>query len=215
MELNKIYASEIAQFTEMAHETANRYHLVKCSSGNISWRTKQHILLSQTGSWLAELQPEQVAILDPHTGETCNGVQPTMEKNLHIGVLKNRSDFNVVLHTQSPFATAVACLKNPPEDFNVIIEMACYIGTPSLIHYLQPGSIELAEAVAEAFKNHNVALLANHGVVVGGKDFREALQRALFFELACEILIHTQGNRRTLSKKEANALENYVKSKTC
>lgn len=213
MEINQKYHTEITEFVRKANDIAKIYHLVKCSSGNISWRLDDYVLLTKTGSWLADLTINEVAIVNIKSGESCNNVNPTMEKNLHLEVLKNRLDFNVVLHTQTPYATTIACMQNIPEDFNVIIETPCYLGTPAIIPYYRPGSQELALSVAESFKNHNVALLSNHGVVVGGKDFNEAIQRALFLELTCKILVHTERNRKTISKKDIDELHQYLNAK--
>ena len=40
-----------------------------------------------------------------------------------------------------------------------------------------------------AMKDSNIVILANHGLVTVGVDFNDAIQRAVFFELACQILI--------------------------
>ena len=59
------------------------------------------------------------------------------------------------------------------------------------MNYLPPGSQELAEAVTGAFADGTtqMAILKNHGLVTVGKDFDDAIQKAVFFELACRILL--------------------------
>ena len=56
--------------------------------------------------------------------------------------------------------------------------------------HLPPGSSQLAQAVIDVFKDTQtqLAILKNHGVVTVGKDFNDAIQRAVFFEMACQIL---------------------------
>ena len=109
----------------------------------------------------------------------------------HRGILKARPEVNVVLHFQSPYATAIACGQPEQYNFNVIIEVPAYIGTPAVVNYLPPGSQELAEAVTGAFADGTtqMAILKNHGLVTVGKDFDDAIQKAVFFELACRILL--------------------------
>mgnify|MGYP002544867892 CR=1 FL=1 len=76
-----------------------------------------------------------------------------MECGFHLGVLRERPDVNVVLHFQSPYATAVACMQETPKDFNVTAEVPCHVGSEiPVIPYFRPGSKELAEAVIAGMK---------------------------------------------------------------
>lgn len=52
-----------------------------------------------------------------------------MESGFHFGVLRERPDVNVVLHFQSHYATAVACMKNRPTNLNVTAEIPCHVGS--------------------------------------------------------------------------------------
>jgi len=183
--------SAINEFAAACHKIAG-YGLVSCSSGNLSWRVEPNTaLLSASGSWLADLTTEQVAVCAIDTGKCNNDKRPTCEHLLHLGILKNRVDVNVVLHFQSRYATAIACSETLGFDFNMTIEVPVYIGTPAAVPYLPPGSDELAQAVVDAFKDPQtqVAILKNHGLVSVGKDFNDAIQKAVFFELACQIIL--------------------------
>lgn len=180
---------QIDVFTHAAREVARR-GLVQCSSGNLSWRLdEEQVLLSASRSWLERLTSAEVSVCSLEDGRILNTVPPTCEVNLHLGVLRRRSDWNVVLHYQSPWATAIACTERTDWDFNLIIEVPVYIGTPAVVPYLPPGSSELADAVGAAMAGHNTVILRNHGLVTAGRDFDEAIQRAVFFELACQILL--------------------------
>ena len=203
----------IEKFIAEAHRVGDA-GLTVCSSGNISWRIGNEILVSGTGSWVPSLSKEKVSICNLETGEVLNGVKPSMESVFHMGVLRERPDVNVVLHFQSPYATAVACMKETPKDFNVTAEVPCHVGADiPVIPYYRPGSRELAEAVIEAMKDHNSVLLKKHGQVVCGKDFDQAFERAMFFEMACRITVLTKGEYMTLSKEEIDDLETYVLGK--
>ena len=157
---------------------------------------------------------EKVAVCRLETGEVLNGVKPSMESGFHLGILRERPDVNVVLHFQSPYATAVACMSEQPKDFNVTAEVPCHVGAEiPVIPYYRPGSKELAAAVVAAMKEHNSALLRKHGQVVCGKDFDQAFERAMFFEMACRIIILSGGRYDTLSPAEIDDLETYVLGK--
>ena len=194
---------EVQYFLECAHKAAAA-GLLSCSSGNLSIRfnDKDNVpcaLLSATGSWLGELTREQVAVCRISDGLCLNEIRPTMEAGFHLGVMRRRADIGCVLHFQSPYATVVACMKDMPTDFNVTLEGPLYIGreVPTVPFY-PPGSPELAAAVTEALSEHNLALMSNHGQVVCGPDFRTTFQRAVFFEMACRVIVLSNGNYTTI-----------------
>ncbi len=204
---------QIEKFISEAHRVGDA-GLTICSSGNISWRLGDEILLSGTGSWVPSLPKEKVSICNLETGEVLNGVKPSMENGFHLGVLRERPEIDVVLHFQSPYATIVACMEKLPEDFNVTAEIPCHCGSEiPVVPYYRPGSKELADGVVEALKNHDTVLLRKHGVVVCGKDFDEAFEKAMFFEMACRIIVLTGGKYLTLDQENIDDLETYVLGK--
>lgn len=201
------------KFISQAHRVGDA-GLTICSSGNLSWRIGGEALVSGTGSWVPSLQRKNVSVCRIATGEVLNGVKPSMESGFHLGVMRERPDVNVVLHFQSVYATAVACMKEIPSDFNVTAEVPCHVGTEiPVIPYFRPGSKELAEHVVAAMKDHDSILLRKHGQVVCGKDFDEVFERSMFFEMACRIIVLTGGSCNTLSKEEISDLETYVLGK--
>lgn len=208
-----ITEQHIEQFLAMAHRVGDA-GLTICSSGNLSWRVGDEALVSGTGSWVPSLQREKVALCRVATGEVLNGVKPSMESGFHLGVLRERPDVDVVLHFQSPYATAVACMTDIPANFNVTAEIPCHVGSEiPVIPYFRPGSPELAEHVKEALRTHNSCLLRKHGQVVCGKDFDEVFERAMFFEMACRIIVQSGGRYEVLTPAEIEDLETYILGK--
>ncbi len=195
---------------------AQRYagaKLMCCSSGNLSWRVGDKAFVSGTGTWLSTLEPQEIAVCDIISGQSINNVRPSMESGFHLGILRKRPEVNVVLHFQSEYATVVACLKEKPENFNVTLEVPYHVGEVAVIPYFRPGSPELAEAVITAMKEHNAVLMSNHGQVVCGKDFDEVLERALFFEMACRIIVQSRMNYTVLNEKEVMDLQVHLLDK--
>jgi ribulose-5-phosphate 4-epimerase/fuculose-1-phosphate aldolase len=183
--------STIQAFVQACHKVAE-YGLVSCSSGNMSCRVEPDTaLLSASGAWMAELTSGQVAVCSISTGQALNDVVPTCEHRFHLGILKYRPEIDVVLHFQSPYAAAVACGPTDGLDFNMTIEIPVYIGTPAVVPCLPPGSPELAGALVSGFKDpqRRIAILKNHGLVSVGTDFNDAIQKAVFFEIACRIML--------------------------
>lgn len=205
---------QIEEFVRQARR-AGAAGLTICSSGNLSWRLPgNEVLLSATGSWLPELTSDRVSVCDLETGSVVNGVRPSMESVFHLGIMRRRPDVNVVLHFQSPYATAVACMDKRPDNFNFTAEMPLHVGEEiPMIPYFRPGSPELASHVINAMEKHNSVMLLKHGQVVCGKDFNQAFERAMFFEMGCRIAVINGGNVNPLTPPEIDDLESYFSGK--
>ena len=176
--------------------------LLRYSSGNMSCRLDgETVAVSARGAWLGEMTADDVAICRLVDGESVNGKQPTAENGFHMGILQSRADANVVLHFQSPFATAIACGAENEYNFDVIPELPIYIGEVGFVEYLPPGTKELADAVVSAMRDHDLVICRNHGQVVIGRDFKDVIQKAGFFELACEILLRQDKPRFITEQK--------------
>ena len=78
-------------------------------------------------------------------------------------------------------------------------------GPIATVPYFAPGSEALSAAVVAKVATHDLILLRNHGPVVVGKDIDDVIQKAIFFELACRILIQCP-SVTTLSRKAVAAL---------
>jgi len=178
------------QFAAAARKCA-AMGLIRCSSGNLSCRLDaQRMLVKASRAWMSELTEDEVALCRIADGASLNGKTPSVEIGLHAGVLRTRPDCNVVLHFQSPAATTLACRRDLGQiGFSVIPEIPYYVGPIGIVPYILPGTPELADAVVEAMRDHDLAVLASHGQVTVGNDFDEAIQRAVFFELACELIV--------------------------
>ena len=203
--------SHLRTFVEAAQRIGT-HQLLLCSSGNLSWRLNDEIMLiSQTGSWLPYLSKDQVSISRLSDGMIINNVNPSMDSRFHFGIMRQRKDVNVILHFQSLYATTLACLPDPPTNFNVINEIPINIGKIDMLPYICPGSPELGLQVTESMKTHDLVVLRNHGQVVVGKSFDDVIQKALFFELACGIIMRSNEQAVRLSEEQMGEMDKYMK----
>jgi ribulose-5-phosphate 4-epimerase/fuculose-1-phosphate aldolase len=76
-----------------------------------------------------------------------------------------------------------------------------------VLPYLTPGSKRLADAVTRAMTRHDLAMLRNHGQVVVGETFDDAFQKAVFFELVCEIIVRGGEKVRRLPRRAVAELD--------
>ena len=185
----KMDLSEVKDTTESFRGMCRQVYeegLVRYTSGNASMRTDNGILITRSGSCLGNIKRADLVFCN-YEGET--GGKPSTELPFHLALYQEREDVNIVLHFQSPFATALSCLDRNLGPFDVIPEVTYYIGSDKIgrVSYHHPGSEALAEGVMKAAQN-NIILLNRHGVIAVGSSEDEVLKRAIFFELACEIL---------------------------
>ncbi len=150
------------------------------SSGNISVRLPDGMLITPTNSCLGRLDPDSISRLDSN-GNLLSGKPPSKELFLHRAYYDSRSMETAVVHLHSTWSVAVSCLADiDPE--NVLPAITAYyvmrVGRLPLIPYFAPGNKDLAAAVAEASRSAKGVLLANHGPVVGGADLDTAVYAA-------------------------------------
>ncbi len=194
------------EFLQACHKAAGR-GLMRCSSGSLSRRLDDtHLLATSSRSWTESISEEEVSVCRIFDHALVDGPKPTIEIGFHAEILRTRPDINVVMHFQTPFATALACREADNTDYFVIPEIPFYIGHVARVPYLLPGSKELAEAVAGAMQNHDMVVMSNHGMVTVAADYARAIQNAEFFELACEIITHAGDMLRPLPEEDVKNL---------
>ena len=85
----------------------NELDINQGTSGNISVRWKEGILLTPTGIPYEELQPEDICH-QSWNGKVEGKLEISSEWRFHLAIQKNRKDVNAVVHTHSNHATALA-----------------------------------------------------------------------------------------------------------
>lgn len=179
--------------------------LVIGTAGNISERSGERVAVTPTGAMLAELEPEQVAVVDLDGRQVDGELAPTSELELHLGVYR-RYDAGAVVHTHSPIATALSCVL---EELPLIHYGMLMLGGPVRVApYATFGSRELAEVTLEALTERTAALMANHGAITFAADVGAGVEQALLLEWACSVYWHAAaiGTPRTLGESESAAV---------
>jgi ribulose-5-phosphate 4-epimerase/fuculose-1-phosphate aldolase len=113
--------------------------LVRCSSGNVSCRAGNGLMLIKTSrAWIADMTANDVAICRIKDGIVLNNRRPSAETAFHAGILRARPDVNVVLHFQTPCATTLASMTGRKVNYFVIPEVPFYIGPVADVPYYPP-----------------------------------------------------------------------------
>lgn len=146
------------------------------SSGNISIRIEDGILVTPTRSRLGELEPNEITKLS-FDGRHVTGKPASKEAYLHLNMLSQRPTDTAVVHLHSTHSVALSCM-DELDVTNVLPPLTAYyvmrVGTLPLIPYFPPGDLELADVVAKFAARHHALLLSNHGPVVSGSDLNAA-----------------------------------------
>lgn len=204
--MRNISDESVSTFVRACREAARR-GLMRCSSGNLSWRVDaERMLVTATRSWAGRLTQDDVVLMRVADGAVLEGRDPTIEVAFHAGMLRTRPDIDVVMHFQTTYATMLACQDTAHINYFVIPEIPVYIGPIGHVPFLTPGSSELADAVIDATREHDLAIMANHGQVTVARDLDGAIQNAEFFELACQIIVQSGERIRPLSPEAVRGL---------
>jgi len=166
------------------------------SSGNISVRVRDGILVTPTNSCMGRLDPDRIAKIR-WDGELVEGDKPSKEAFLHLSMYRARESENAIVHLHSTYSVAVSCLKDIDPQ-NVLPAITAYyvmrVGTLPLIPYFAPGDADLADAVEQAAVNAKAVLLANHGPVVSGKTLDSAVYATEELEETAKLFLLLHGH---------------------
>ncbi len=179
------------------------------SSGNISVRVGERILVTPTGSSLARIGPDDLPEIGAD-GEHLGGPKPSKEAFLHAAVLRARPDDRAVVHTHSTHAAAVSCLDGLDPD-DAISPLTAYfamkVGRVPLLPYHAPGDEALGPVAARAAAGCAVLLLSNHGPIAAARSLETAIERVEELEETARIMIMLGGRpTRPLGPEQLAAL---------
>ena len=197
--------NEIQQRREMVElgRIMDRQGLCPGTSGNISVKLQDGLLMSPTNSRLGGLEEPRISRLDVD-GRHVAGDKPSKEVVVHQALYGARPRVAAVVHLHAPWSMAVSCLEGL-DDHNVIPPLTPYyvmrIGKLPLVPYYRPGDPALAVAVGRAAAASHALLLAQHGLIVGGRNLADAVANAEELEATARLFFLLEDRpRRVLSE---------------
>ncbi|MBM5810757.1 MAG: class II aldolase [Gammaproteobacteria bacterium] len=159
------------------------------TSGNLSLRWADGLLITPSGQPYPTLQPADLVEIDAAGRVRAGAQQPSTELPLHRTIYAARAEVRAIVHTHSRHATALACARRGIPALHYLVAVTGGSDVPCA-EYATFGSDELAAHALRALAGRKAALLANHGVVAVGASLDEALDLAGEVEnLACQYLL--------------------------
>lgn len=172
------------------------------TSGNISIRNGDRLLITPSGVPCDRMSPEEIVEME-FNGNWHGALRPSSEWRFHIDILNSRKDVNAVVHCHPVYATSLAiCGREIP----AIHYMIAAAGGENVrcAKYATFGTQKLSDNVLAAIQGRNCCLLANHGMIATGVNLERALWLAAELEnLAQQYVISLSiGHPLTLSGEE-------------
>lgn len=153
------------------------------TSGNISARFKQYMLITPSGIPYEDLKPADIAKMKVEGDDTSwkGPSKPSSEWHFHRAMLQAKPDLHAIVHTHSTFATVVSMAR---EGIPACHYMIAAFGGNSVrcAKYETFGTPELSQSMLKALNGRSACLLANHGMVAGGKNLDNAMWAAVELE---------------------------------
>lgn len=176
-------------------------------SGNLSVRCGDKILITATGTANGYLSEDDFALIDFDGNKIEGDKKPSSEKMLHVEFYRQREDINYIFHVHSPYLTAFSAA-GKALDKNILAEIVYCFDYIPLAEYALPGSKELVVNTSKFFKDFDVVLMANHGVIVGGKDVKDAYLKLELCEAYAQTVLFSNllGGAKMLPSEEVKKI---------
>ena len=133
---------------------------------------------------------------------------------MHCSIYKARPKVQCIIHTHSPYATALSVLhQNIPV---IIEEMVIFLGGEiQCTDYTQTGTTALGDEAVKKMGMRNAVLIANHGVIVVGKTPEYCIRIAILVEKMAQIFLEATkaGDVITLPKESIVKLASIFNEK--
>jgi L-fuculose-phosphate aldolase len=158
------------------------------------------------------LKPEDMCLVDFQGNQLCGVKKRTSEILMHLQIMQKQPKAVATCHCHPPDATGFAIAGVVPPtclapEYEVFVSAA-------LAPYRTPGTPEMGRLVAELADQHNVILMANHGVVSWSHNsIEEAYWRMEIIEAYCRSMLVAQQLGRTSNTFTPTQMQDLLKIK--
>ncbi len=159
--------------------------------------------IKPSGIGYTETAPEDVVVMDLESHIVDGKRKPSSEWDMHTQFYRHKPNCRAIVHTHSRFCTTFAVLGIPIQAVHYVLADAnCYEIPCSPYHTF--GTPELAYDAVRYCGEGNAVLLANHGILVCGRDLCSAFSLARNLEYVAELQYRAMciGRPGILSKEQ-------------
>ena len=150
------------------------------TSGNISVRHGDGLLITPASTPYDAMTPEQIVFMDMN-GAFANGARPSSEWRFHLDILRARPEVDAVVHAHPTYCTILAImgLEIPAIHYMIAAAGGAHIRCAPYATY---GTPELSAHAVTALEGRLACLLAHHGMIAIGPSLAKALWLAVEVE---------------------------------
>ncbi len=168
--------SRLREALARAYRYLDAHGLTELSSGNLSCRLGDSILVSPSGATAESIRPESFVEVDSG-GHALGPGRASSELPMHLALYHRVPEAGAIVHTHSDHCVALAACGQRIPGFHYLVGAFGGDDIPC-VPYATFGSDELAALAAEALAERKACLLANHGAICHAADIERATVRA-------------------------------------
>lgn len=162
--------------------------LVQGTSGNVSGRDGNLVVIKPSGVSYEYLRPKDLVVVDLD-GNTVEGkLKPSVDTPAHLEIYRALEDVKGVAHTHSVYATVFAVLGKEVPVYTT--ELADLFGGPiSISAFVPPGDPRIGQEFAKRTKSgrYRALLMRSHGLFTAGFSPGDAVHAAIIVEHSAKI----------------------------
>lgn len=162
------------------------------TSGNISVRFGERMLLTPSAIPYADMTPDMIVSMPIHGeyGAWEGPKKPSTEWPFHLDILRARPEVNAVVHTHAMFSTILSIARKP---IPAVHYMIAAFGGPNIrvSDYARYGTKALSDNVIAGLEGRSACLLANHGMIATGSSLEKAMWAAVELETLAKQYYHS------------------------
>jgi len=186
-----------------------RSGLVQGTSGNVSGREGELVVIKPSGVSYEKLRPEDLVVLDLNGNVVEGELKPSVDTPAHLEIYRALPDVGGVAHTHSTYATVFAVLGRELPVYTT--ELADLFGGPIPISdYVPPGDRGIGLEFARRTRpgRYRALLMRAHGVFTAGGTPADAVKAAVIVEHSAKVayLSELLGEPRPFPPNEAEEL---------
>jgi L-fuculose-phosphate aldolase len=152
------------------------------TSGNISLRHKEGMLITPTSMAYVKMKPDDIVEMGLDGGVKGKG-NPSTEWRFHLDIFRARPDVHAIVHAHPTYCTTLAIMERGIPAIHYMVAVA---GGADIrcAPYATFGTQELSDHAVEALKDRKACLLAHHGMIATA----DSLERAMWLAVEVETL---------------------------
>lgn len=163
-----------------ARRRRNTLGINQGTSGNISVRHGDGLLITPTSVPYEEMTPDQIVFIG-FDGSHAKNQRPSIEWRFHLDIMCARSEVDAVVHAHPTYCTILAImgLEIPPIHYMIAVAGG---GSIRCAPYATYGTPELSGHALKALEGRQACLLDHHGMIAVGPSLATAMWLAVEVE---------------------------------